>query len=385
MQYLNYDQNFLKGIQNKKIILFGTGHVSKIITPHIPFTISYYIDNDSKKWNSTFMGAIIHGPDILKTESKDQIAIFIASSYNQQIAVQLHELGYEENVHFWGGMEIFQISDNKTLMEKSPEILQLFPRLSQALAQLFLKNASLKNIHQDRRCFILGNGPSLANQNLTLLKNDMKIVVNSFYRHPQVEEIHPEYWVVSDPLFWQQPENTLEPLLNALQSKRFRTKFFIPSEGASLLIERADAGANIDPHIFHYNHNLTRIEDIDLSQNVPPWGQNVICTALMIAFHLGYNDIYLMGCDHTWWEYTKEKYVEDALQHRHFYQNPVELKLSTLPEQLTYEELQQTIVNQRKQYELLKEYGNKKRQYIYNATRGGLLDIFPRIDYESLF
>ncbi|MDF2531606.1 MAG: hypothetical protein K0Q65_1187 [Clostridia bacterium] len=385
MQYLTDKQKYLESIQDKKIILFGTGYVSKIITPHIPFDISYYIDNDSEKWNTTFMGAIIHGPDILKKESKEQVAIFIASSYYEQVAVQLHELGYAEGIHFWGGMAIFQISDNKALMEKSPEILRVFPRLSQTLAKFFLKNVALKNIHQNKRCFILGNGPSLANQDLTLLKNDIKIVVSSFYRHPQMEEIHPEYWVVADPLFWQQPENTLDPLLNALQSKRFRTKFFMPSEGASLLIERADAGANVDPHIFHYNHNLTGIEDIDLSQEVPPWGQNVICTALMLAFHLGCSDIYLMGCDHTWWEYTKEKYVEDALQHAHFYQNPVELKLPTFPELLTYEELQQAIMNQRRQYELLKAYGEKKHQHVYNATQGGLLDIFPRIHYESLF
>ena len=38
-----------------------------------------------------------------------------------------------------------------------------------------------------------------------------------------------------------------------------------------------------------------------------------------------------------------------------------------------------------KQYRLMKEYLNHKGVFIYNATRGGMLDVFPRVVYEDLF
>ncbi len=44
--------------------------------------------------------------------------------------------------------------------------------------KLLNKNKKFKNIHKGNRCFILGNGLSLKQQDLTLLKNEYVFTVN---------------------------------------------------------------------------------------------------------------------------------------------------------------------------------------------------------------
>ena len=249
---------------------------------------------------------------------------------------------------------------------------------------LLRKNAIFRNSHKGKKCFIIGNGPSIANQNLLLLKNDIKIVVSSFYRHPQAKELHPEYWVVADPQYWTNPENTLDPLLVALDDKCIATRLFMPQDAAELM-EKKYYGLQMEPHFYLYGTLGEMPQNIDFSTAIPPFGQNVICVAIMLALYLGCNNIYLLGCDHDWWEYSRESYDEDCSKYTHFYNKPTDVNLKTISEQLTFEELSKTIENQRYQYEKLRLYGKRKGQYIYNATEGGFLDIFPRVKYESLF
>ena len=46
-------------------------------------------------------------------------------------------------------------------------------------------NRALKDRHVGKRCFVIGNGPSLARTDLAPLANEYTIGANSFYRHPQ--------------------------------------------------------------------------------------------------------------------------------------------------------------------------------------------------------
>src|SRR5436190_17810789 len=55
------------------------------------------------------------------------------------------------------------------------------------LVRRLAPNVKLANKHRnERRCFVVGNGPSLNTQNLTLLANEFTIVANSFFQHRDV-------------------------------------------------------------------------------------------------------------------------------------------------------------------------------------------------------
>ena len=71
-----------------------------------------------------------------------------------------------------------------------------FPVWKYRFSQESLNWTNLKNKYQGKRCFILGNGPSLKQQDLTLLKDEITFVSNWFVLHDKYEEINPDYYCI---------------------------------------------------------------------------------------------------------------------------------------------------------------------------------------------
>src|SRR6185295_17903585 len=57
-------------------------------------------------------------------------------------------------------------------------------RVTQADRRILALNAALRGRHAGRCCFVLGNGPSLAQVDLTALAGEISIGMNSIHRHP---------------------------------------------------------------------------------------------------------------------------------------------------------------------------------------------------------
>ena len=199
------------------------------------------------------------------------------------------------------------------------------------------KNLDLKGVHKGKRCFILGNGPSTNNQDLLLLENEIKIVVNDIYKHEKIKKINPNYWICVDPLFFEKKEQYLTPLINAVEEKEIHVKMFFPINYVygKCEIPRTDF---LNLHYLKLDGSKTIDEDINFAQGIPVYSQNVIIVAMMLAFHLGANPIYLLGCDHTWWKFSKEDYSNNSVVD-HSYQGASQ----SYSESHTYDFLQTTI------------------------------------------
>lgn len=251
------------------------------------------------------------------------------------------------------------------------------------LADILRKNAPLKNLHAGKRCFLVGNGPSLKSQDLKLLKDETVIVASSFFRHPDAKLINPAYWVMADPHVWQKPEECLAPAMNPVLEMGAAPKLFLPSGGFPFFMN-FNRGPLLDLHFIHYNYDYDPQQDlgeeIDLSQPAPPFSQNVMMVCLMLAFHLGCNPIYLLGCDHDFYGITEESYGSSEI--KHFY--PQE-KADRHTEVLTWQEWKQAMDIMEFQYSCLQSYGQGRGFSIFNATSGGCLETFPRADYAQLF
>jgi hypothetical protein len=61
------------------------------------------------------------------------------------------------------------------------------------------KNKLLKEINKNKRIFLLGNGPSLNDFDLKKLNNEIVIMVNRSFDHPDYEIIKPKYHIFIDP------------------------------------------------------------------------------------------------------------------------------------------------------------------------------------------
>ncbi len=237
------------------------------------------------------------------------------------------------------------------------------------------KNRELKGTHAGKRCFIIGNGPSLKEQNLLLLKDDIKIVVNHFHRFEQCSKIAPDYWLCADKLIWENREKFLRPLLDSIEEQEIVTKLFLPLFRGM----EKENGLYLNMYYFKLNASLDIGEEIDFSREIPPYSQNVVAVALMLAFYLGCNPIYLIGCDHTWWNWQRDEYENKRTPHFYNVNYPPSSHF------ISFDLLFSLTQVQKLQYLKLKEYAETRGYQVFNATAGGYLDLFPRVSYETLF
>jgi len=89
-------KNMLKDrMNNKKLIVFGTGAEFEIAKNQYIGNkeITYFVDNDSRKWNTFMYGIEIRSPSSLKDEDNEKIFVLIASAHFLSIQSQLESYG----------------------------------------------------------------------------------------------------------------------------------------------------------------------------------------------------------------------------------------------------------------------------------------------------
>ena len=89
-------------------------------------------------------------------------------------------------------------------------------------AHLLKGNMKFKKLYEGERCFILGNGPSLKEQNIELLKHEYVFTVNQFCRNPISEVIKPNFHFWVDDLFFTVDRNKNEDMELVSVMKKFR-------------------------------------------------------------------------------------------------------------------------------------------------------------------
>lgn len=219
-----------------------------------------------------------------------------------------------------------------------------------------------QNIHQGKRCFIVGNGPSLRYDDLESLHKHHEITfsVNRGYMAFPYTKWRPDYYVVGDVLALAQFR---KELLSDIDCDRFFLSNYDEFwEGVS------------DERIckLYMAHAKDADEYIKFSDDIVKGcyaGRTIVYVCTQIAVYMGFTQIYLIGADCS---YTGAPQSDG----NHFYK---EQHADTIRSAgFEYEK----VIND---YQSAKRYADKHGIKIYNATRGGQLDIFERVDFDSIF
>jgi hypothetical protein len=223
----------------------------------------------------------------------------------------------------------------------------------------------IRGSHQGQRGFVIGNGPSLKMGDLTRLLGEVTIASNLIHLAYAATEWRPTYVTVIDELVW----NKMAKEAHHHYFSVFIASGLEPAMAKCLSYQIRDIG--------HAPVVRGRIAfSSDLSEGVYG-GSTVTYTNLQLARHLGLNPVYLIGCDHYYNEPSDAKELVPIADsgNNHFapdYRQPGEL-VNPAP-----------IANMTKSFEVAQVYCDMSDFRIFNATRGGFLEAFPRCEFDDL-
>jgi len=268
-----------------------------------------------------------------------------------------------------------------------PGIYRLGGQVKRALTQrmtadvraVLAPNANLRDRHAGERGFLLGCGPSINHHDLKLLKDEVCISVSNFFVHKDFQPISPQYHCVSG---HHRPirEETYLDWLGDLQALSDDVMLVSPVADRALIHRRPIFAEN---RLCYAYPGATATDlkrgGIDFCKRIRQH-ETVGVLALQLALYLGLKDIYLLGFDFD--------YAQHMGESRHFYEEHEHRFVREgydewfIPNFAFHCESWLKLWGE---FELMKDVAARQGSTIYNATRGGLLDVFPRVEYESLF
>lgn len=297
---------------------------------------------------------------------------------------------YRENEIFRELTEKF--SFRKTIVRLNQEgwerpfyqyLIQADMKAPPAYGALLEQNRKFENLHRGERLFLIGNGPSIQNTDLLKLRNERKMVVSNFYLHKDSVALKPDYYC-----FTRFPQNDLwnedfqVSYLNEIGKKAGNPQFFF-NISEEKVIERS---RYFDDKKVNYMYLSWVQEDyydaIDMTGKIME-GRSVPIDCLQWAIYMGFAEIYLVGIEHSEIISGRYDYFYERKQSVTGDKDPT---ASGTGEMLwEFQTVLHAIDGLWRQYEVLKAIADKKGIKIYNATKGGILDVFERVDYDSLF
>lgn len=228
----------------------------------------------------------------------------------------------------------------------------------------------IKGSHKGNVCFIIGNGPSLKAEDLSKLNNlgIPTFAANRVYKIFDKTDWRPTYFFCEDPIIIRDIENDINEIVCPYKFIPIHLKWYY--------------GVDIN-NATYYNLSYYRKVNADIGfcddiHNTVIWTGTVTITAIQFAVYMGYTDIYMIGVDHSYSnmidsngnvikDNTIKNYFDDS------YDDGVK------------DELLHDLNDSTKMFYRAKQHFNPKGIHIYNATRGGRLEVFPRVNLDTFF
>lgn len=222
------------------------------------------------------------------------------------------------------------------------------------------KIAALKNTHKNEKCFIVATGPSLKIEDLDILEREQiqSFGVNQIGYAYSRTEWRPTYFVGEDKaLFETEYFKSIKP--------EEQSEYAFLADTSECFWQKAHKANILKYHLcdeWAFGRYPKFSEDLSRKSYV---GGTIVYTCIQLAVYMGFKEIFLLGVDFTGANEHGSKYS-------HFY---AEKELTSV----SYTDQVKT------GYEKAKIYANEHGIKIYNATRGGKLEIFQRVSFDELF
>lgn len=225
------------------------------------------------------------------------------------------------------------------------------------------------NLYQGKRCFIIGNGPSLRVEDLEKLKGEITFGTHRIYKLFGNTSWRPSFYFAQD---YKMIKENFDSI-SAISSKE---KFIGMVSWNKYPYIRGATFANMILKTFYP-------EPPEFSDDVSKEfyeGKTVTYMCLQFAIYMGFTEIILLGVDHNYDVVLK---ADGSVQINEGVKNHFDADVghTEMNPNDNLPQLDKTSLA----YVTANEYANKHSVKILNATRGGKLEAFERVDFDSLF
>ncbi|MGN0414938.1 MAG: 6-hydroxymethylpterin diphosphokinase MptE-like protein [Agathobacter sp.] len=218
-----------------------------------------------------------------------------------------------------------------------------------------------KGIHKGERCFIIATGPSLTLEDLELLKDEYTFGMNSIVKKYNETDFRPTYFGIQDHLVYPAIEKEI------MAAYKDSDNVFVSDR----ITWHSDIGEqwNVFPLNMSYNgykrwfkeEFFAKFSD-DIYRRVYS-GFSITYSLIEIAAYMGFKDIYLIGADCSFLQNQPLHFAEHGVADKN---------------------LDTAATRNIAGYEAALKFSKMHGFNIYNATRGGALEVFPRVKLEEV-
>lgn len=222
----------------------------------------------------------------------------------------------------------------------------------------------LRGRHAGRRCFVLGNGPSIKLTDVRRLKQEVTIGSNALFLMFDFMGFRPTFLTCEDPLVAEDRARELNMIGGT-------TKIFPRDLAYCLKADECTLYANFVRNYRGFPRFSDRFDRICF------WGGTVSMMNLQLAYFLGCDPIYLIGFDHSYKVPDKLTHVmlSDGDDVNHFHPDYFGKGFRWHDPKVDKMELG---------YRAARAFLEERGVRVYNATAGGKLEVFERVAYADV-
>ena len=235
------------------------------------------------------------------------------------------------------------------------------------------------------RIIVMGNGPSLADtiaEHLDALTGSTTMAVNFAAISPDFFRIRPAYYVMADPHFFaDSDEGNLGTLRQRLAEVDWPMTILVPAP----MLRRARklyGGLTIEGFNAVGIEGFPAVSHLAFSARLAmPRPRNVLIPSIMLAIMLGYDEIVIVGADHSWMSSISVTDDNEVVSIQpHFYKDDEKETSRIRHEYRNYRlhDIVDSFAVAFRAYHHIAAYAATRGIKIYNATPGSYIDAFPR-------
>ena len=233
-----------------------------------------------------------------------------------------------------------------------------------------------KGIHEGQRCFIIGNGPSLKPEDLDLLEHEYTFGANRIHLLYGRTRWRPTFYVCQDKDMLKAEEENI---------RKNQCGCFI---GYNSMVRNGMDLDNVNAYLMDDRAILYRKKKLPFSYDCEEAvvdASTVTYSSIQLAVYMGFSEIYLLGMDH--------RFPHTIDQNRKITYDP---SLQS-PFDTRYKDVYKAAEQKKKivlavydkemaeeAYKSALAAAGQRGTGIFNATRGGELEVFPRIRLEQV-